>query len=178
MYCKNPYINQISNQRLAYYRGAMGILLVFDVTDKNSFSNIRNWIRNIESHASEDVKKVLIGNKADMSANRVCAPSSSMDQWLTWLFRSSTLRKRKPSRTNTKLSTLRQVPRLVRTYRKHLKLSPLKFWPSSRAQRKRTRTLTRAKLNWAWEASRASRRRAAVSSVNSIANRNKSYHRQ
>src|ERR1700735_3823329 len=32
----------------AYYRGAMGILLVYDVTDERSFSNIRNWIRNIE----------------------------------------------------------------------------------------------------------------------------------
>jgi len=37
----------------AYYRGAMGILLVYDVTDENSFQNIRNWIRNIEQHAAE-----------------------------------------------------------------------------------------------------------------------------
>jgi len=49
----------------AYYRGAMGILLVYDVTDEQSFSNIRNWIRNIEQHAADNVNKVLIGNKAD-----------------------------------------------------------------------------------------------------------------
>ncbi|KAG6430445.1 hypothetical protein SASPL_108512 [Salvia splendens] len=43
----------------AYYRGAMGILLVYDVTDEASFNNIRNWIRNIEQHASDNVNKIL-----------------------------------------------------------------------------------------------------------------------
>jgi len=41
----------------AYYRGAMGILLVYDVTDEASFSNIRNWMKNIEQHASDNVVK-------------------------------------------------------------------------------------------------------------------------
>ncbi|GAB5371899.1 hypothetical protein AAMO2058_001619700 [Amorphochlora amoebiformis] len=54
----------------AYYRGAMGILLIYDVTDENSFQNIRTWIRNIEQHASEDVDKILIGNKCDMTDAR------------------------------------------------------------------------------------------------------------
>jgi hypothetical protein len=43
---------------VAYYRGAMGILLVYDVTDEASFNNIRNWMRNIEQHASDNVNKV------------------------------------------------------------------------------------------------------------------------
>jgi len=54
----------------AYYRGAMGILLVYDVTDENSFENIRNWIRNIEQHAAENVNKLLIGNKSDMESEK------------------------------------------------------------------------------------------------------------
>ncbi|KAL2916249.1 GTP-binding protein [Polyrhizophydium stewartii] len=55
----------------AYYRGAMGILLTYDVTDERSFNNIRNWIRNIEQHASEGVNKILIGNKCDILEKKV-----------------------------------------------------------------------------------------------------------
>ncbi|XP_028555354.1 ras-related protein RABE1c-like isoform X2 [Dendrobium catenatum] len=60
----------------AYYRGAMGILLVYDVTDESSFNNIRNWIRNIEQHASDNVNKILVGNKADMDESRRAVPTS------------------------------------------------------------------------------------------------------
>merc|ERR1719217_1177283 len=54
----------------AYYRGAMGILLVYDVTDEKSWSNIRGWMRNIEQHANTEVVKVLPGNKCDMTNKR------------------------------------------------------------------------------------------------------------
>lgn len=55
----------------AYYRGAMGILLVYDVTDEQSFQNIRNWIRNIEQHAADNVDKILVGNKCDMVGEKM-----------------------------------------------------------------------------------------------------------
>mmetsp|Transcript_38804 Transcript_38804/g.122296 ORF Transcript_38804/g.122296 Transcript_38804/m.122296 type:complete len:227 (-) Transcript_38804:135-815(-) len=55
----------------AYYRGAMGILLVYDVTDEQSFNNIRNWMRQIQQHASDNVNKILIGNKCDMLDKKV-----------------------------------------------------------------------------------------------------------
>jgi len=38
----------------------MGILLVYYVTDESSFNNIRNWIRNIEQHALDNVNKILV----------------------------------------------------------------------------------------------------------------------
>ncbi|KAH0912010.1 hypothetical protein HID58_035331, partial [Brassica napus] len=60
----------------AYYRGAMGILLVYDVTDESSFNNIRNWIRNIEQHASDNVNKILVGNKADMDESKRAVPKA------------------------------------------------------------------------------------------------------
>ena len=50
----------------AYYRGAMGILLVYDVSDENSFTNVRNWMRQIDQNAAENVNRILIGNKADI----------------------------------------------------------------------------------------------------------------
>ena len=49
----------------AYYKGAHGIILTYDVTDANSFKNIRNWIKQIEANAQTSVKKVLVGNKCD-----------------------------------------------------------------------------------------------------------------
>ena len=48
-----------------YYKGAHGIILTYDVTDQNSFKNIRNWIKQIEANAQTSVKKVLVGNKCD-----------------------------------------------------------------------------------------------------------------
>ncbi|XP_060271293.1 ras-related protein Rab-8A isoform X1 [Ovis aries] len=54
----------------AYYRGAMGIMLVYDITNEKSFDNIRNWIRNIEEHASADVEKMILGNKCDVNDKR------------------------------------------------------------------------------------------------------------
>ncbi|KAF2236115.1 NCA2-domain-containing protein [Viridothelium virens] len=54
----------------AYYRGAMGILLVYDVTDQRSFDNIRTWFSNVEQHATEGVNKILIGNKCDWEEKR------------------------------------------------------------------------------------------------------------
>jgi len=55
----------------AYYRSAMGVLLVYDVTDDKSFANIKNWIRNIEQHAVENINKVLVGNKCDLVDKRI-----------------------------------------------------------------------------------------------------------
>jgi Ras-related protein Rab-8A len=52
----------------------MGILLVYDVSDEGSFSNIRNWMKNIEAHASDSVVKVLVGNKADLDESKRAVP--------------------------------------------------------------------------------------------------------
>nr|AMZ00347.1 Ras superfamily small GTPase Rab8 [Nilaparvata lugens] len=54
----------------AYYRGAMGIMLVYDVANEKSFENIKNWIRNIEENASADVEKMLLGNKCELTEKR------------------------------------------------------------------------------------------------------------
>ncbi|XP_055373174.1 ras-related protein Rab-8A [Condylostylus longicornis] len=54
----------------AYYRGSMGIMLVYDITQEKSFENIKNWIRNIEENSAEDVEKMLIGNKCDFNQRR------------------------------------------------------------------------------------------------------------
>ncbi|NXS53255.1 RAB8B protein, partial [Brachypteracias leptosomus] len=47
-----------------------GIMLVYDITNEKSFDNIKNWIRNIEEHASSDVERMILGNKCDMNEKR------------------------------------------------------------------------------------------------------------
>ncbi|XP_010563920.1 PREDICTED: ras-related protein Rab-13 [Haliaeetus leucocephalus] len=54
----------------AYYRGAVGIILVYDITDEKSFENIQNWMKSIKENASAGVERLLIGNKCDMEAKR------------------------------------------------------------------------------------------------------------
>ena len=48
-----------------------GILLVYDITDKNSFTNIRSWMEQIQNHADANVNKILVGNKFDLATKRV-----------------------------------------------------------------------------------------------------------
>lgn len=55
----------------AYYRGAQGIMLVYDITDQESFQNIHNWHRNIRQHASSDVSLVLVGARREEEQARV-----------------------------------------------------------------------------------------------------------
>jgi len=54
----------------AYYRGAMGIVLVYDITEEQSFLNVRNWVTSIHEHGADNIVVVLVGNKCDMVDRR------------------------------------------------------------------------------------------------------------
>ena len=54
----------------SYYKGANGILLLYDITNVNSFKSLSNWLIDIEKNSSKNVKKILIGNKCDLNELR------------------------------------------------------------------------------------------------------------
>lgn len=54
----------------AYYRDAHALLLLYDVTNKTSFDNIRAWLGEIREYAQDDVVIMLLGNKSDSGLER------------------------------------------------------------------------------------------------------------
>lgn len=54
----------------AYYRGAHGIIMVYDVTSDESFEHVEEWLSEVNRHASESTIKLLVGNKADLEERR------------------------------------------------------------------------------------------------------------
>ncbi|MES1909525.1 MAG: Ras-related protein RABD2c, variant 3 [Cercozoa sp. M6MM] len=54
----------------AYYRGAHGIIMVYDTTNLESFHHVEEWLGEVNRHASENTLKLLVGNKADLTNER------------------------------------------------------------------------------------------------------------
>ncbi|AOW03764.1 P-loop containing nucleoside triphosphate hydrolase protein [Yarrowia lipolytica] len=55
----------------SYYRGAHGIIVVYDVTDQDTFNNVKTWFHEIDRYATEGVNKLLVGNKSDITDKKV-----------------------------------------------------------------------------------------------------------
>ncbi|UYV67483.1 RAB3B [Cordylochernes scorpioides] len=55
----------------AYYRGAMGFLLMYDVTNEESFSSVQDWVTQIKTYSWDNAQVILVGNKCDLEDERV-----------------------------------------------------------------------------------------------------------
>uniref|UniRef100_A0AC35U807 Ras-related protein Rab-3 n=1 Tax=Rhabditophanes sp. KR3021 TaxID=114890 RepID=A0AC35U807_9BILA len=55
----------------AYYRGAMGFILMYDITNEESFNSVQDWCTQIKTYSWENAQVVLVGNKCDMDDERV-----------------------------------------------------------------------------------------------------------
>uniref|UniRef100_A0A183BLX5 Ras-related protein Rab-26 n=1 Tax=Globodera pallida TaxID=36090 RepID=A0A183BLX5_GLOPA len=58
----------------SYYRDADALLLVYDVTKRSSFDNIRDWLAQVKEYAKESVQLILVGNKTDLASERKVRP--------------------------------------------------------------------------------------------------------
>ena len=61
---------RFKNITASYYRGGNGVLVVYDITDRDSFTNLTTWLIEIEKNANKNVFKLLIGNKNDLESER------------------------------------------------------------------------------------------------------------
>lgn len=50
----------------AYYRGALGAVLVYDITKRQSFDHVARWVEELRAHADSSIRIILIGNKSDL----------------------------------------------------------------------------------------------------------------
>ena len=55
----------------AYYKGAKGSLLIYDITNKKSFENLEKWISDIKTNGDDNISIILVGNKSDLENKRV-----------------------------------------------------------------------------------------------------------
>jgi Ras-related protein Rab-1A len=49
-----------------FYRNSNGVILVFDVTDRHTFTGLKNWLAQIQDYAQPNISKVLVANKSDL----------------------------------------------------------------------------------------------------------------
>ena len=68
----------------AYYKGAKGALLVYDVTSAQSFENIDKWYNEIKEKTNKDIKLILIGNKIDLKESKVVDTDNALVKAKTW----------------------------------------------------------------------------------------------
>lgn len=54
----------------SYYRNVHGVILVYDITNRESFNHLHKWLEDIDKYCRDNVTKVLVGNKTDISAKR------------------------------------------------------------------------------------------------------------
>ncbi|KAG6530461.1 ras-related protein Rab2BV-like [Zingiber officinale] len=63
----------------AYYRGAVGALLVYDITKKQTFDNVQRWLRELRDHADSNIVIMMAGNKSDLTHLRAVSENDGQE---------------------------------------------------------------------------------------------------
>ena len=75
------------NVRSTFYEGAFGALLVYDITRRETFQNLENWIKELFVNTRQNgVPFVILGNKVDLREQGVeCVPVEEAEEWVNKL---------------------------------------------------------------------------------------------
>jgi Ras-related protein Rab-11A len=63
----------------AYYRGAVGAMLIYDITKRHSFDNIPRWLSELRGHADSNIVIMLVGNKSDLEIQRAVSTDDAKE---------------------------------------------------------------------------------------------------
>lgn len=63
----------------AYYRGAEGIIICYDVTNQNSLKHVSQWVREVDRYSNEGAVRLIAGNKLDLATDETVPSSQGMD---------------------------------------------------------------------------------------------------
>jgi len=63
----------------AYYRGAVGALLVYDISKHVTFENVERWLKELRDHADANIVIMLVGNKSDLRHQRAVHTNEAME---------------------------------------------------------------------------------------------------
>lgn len=64
----------------AYYKGASGALVVYDVTRDSSFHNVDRWIQELKEKGSQNIRMLIVGNKTDLKSERKIKSEEAFDK--------------------------------------------------------------------------------------------------
>ena len=62
-----------------YYSNSCTSIIVYDITDENSFKSVKNWIEDCQTYASKNINLVLVGNKIDLESERKISKEDGME---------------------------------------------------------------------------------------------------
>jgi Ras-related protein Rab-1A len=96
----------------AYYRGADGIIMVYDVSNQESFDHVQDWLQEVNRYASDGTCKLLIGNKNDRPDKVV---NTAMGQTMGDELNISFLETSAKTADNVEAAFMRMAQQLIKT---------------------------------------------------------------
>ena len=63
----------------SYYKGAHGIIVTYDITDRDSFAKVSEWMSEVDKHSDKNISRILVGNKKDLEDQREIQYSEAKD---------------------------------------------------------------------------------------------------